>query len=74
MAIHDPATLYCRSIDSVVNRRHVDHLDQFLAIDVVEHAAAATTVGIDAARQTLAAWLAAFPDLHLVIEDLVVEG
>ena len=31
-------------------------------------------VGIEAAHRTLARWLAAFPDLHLVIEDLVVDG
>jgi predicted ester cyclase len=66
-------TFYCRFIDSVVNHRRLDDLDQFLAADVVEHAPV-RTVGLDAARQTLADWLAVFPDLHLVIEDLVVDG
>jgi predicted ester cyclase len=66
-------TLYCCFIDSVVNHRRLDDLDQFLAADVVEHAPA-RTVGLEAARQTLADWLAAFPDLHLTIEDLVVDG
>jgi predicted ester cyclase len=73
MASHDPAALYCRFIESVVNHRKLDHLGQFLATDVVEHAPR-RTVGLAAARQTLAAWLAAFPDLHLLIEDLVVDG
>ena len=73
MASEDLATLYCRFIDSVINHRQLEHLDQFLAADVVEHAPA-RNVGLAAARRTLAAWLAAFPDLHLVIEDLVVDG
>ena len=73
MARDDPETLYCRFVDRIINQRRLDHLDQFLARDVVEHAPA-RTIGIDAARQTLAGWLAAFPDLHLVIEDLVADG
>jgi predicted ester cyclase len=73
MASEDLATLYCRFIASVINHRQLEHLDQFLAADVVEHAPA-RSVGLAAARQTLAKWLAAFPDLHLVIEDLVVDG
>ncbi|MBV9895756.1 MAG: ester cyclase [Chloroflexi bacterium] len=73
MATHELDTLYCRFIDHVVNRRRLDHLDQFLAANVVEHAYD-ITVGIEAAHRTLARWLAAFPDLHLVIEDLVVDG
>jgi predicted ester cyclase len=70
---HDPATLYCRFIDSVINRRQLDHLDQFLATKVVDHAPT-RTVGLEAVQQLLAHWLTAFPDLHLTIEDLVVDG
>jgi predicted ester cyclase len=73
MAATDPATLYCRFVESVVNHRRLDQLEEFFARDVVEHAPA-TTVGLDVARQRLARWLAATPEAHLVIEDLVVEG
>jgi predicted ester cyclase len=70
-------TLYCRFIDSL-NHRALDDLDRFLAARVVQHApepaVGEPAVGIDAARQELARWLAAVPDAHLVIEDLVVEG
>jgi predicted ester cyclase len=72
MATPDLGMLYCRFIDSV-NRRRLDELDLFLAADVVEHGTEAT-VGIEAVRRTLAGWLVAFPDLHLVIADLVIEG
>jgi predicted ester cyclase len=72
MATNDLDTLYCQFIDSV-NRRQLTHLSQYLTIDVVQHAPEAA-VGIDAAQQTLVDWLAAFPDLHLVIDDLVVDG
>jgi hypothetical protein len=30
--------LYCRFIESVINHRRLDHLDRFLAADVVEQA------------------------------------
>jgi predicted ester cyclase len=73
MSTQDPATLYCRFIESVVNHRKLNHLDEFLAGDVVDHAPE-QTVGIVAARQTLTAWLAAFPDVQVVIEDLVVDS
>jgi predicted ester cyclase len=72
MATTDLDTLYCRFIDSI-NRRQLTDLNQYLTIDVVQHAPE-SAVGIDAARQTLLDWLAAFPDLHLVIDDLVVDG
>ena len=73
MVTPDPATLYCRFVECVVNRRGLDQLDQFLARDVVEHAPA-RTVGLEAARRRLMRCLEAAPDVHLVIEDLVVEG
>jgi predicted ester cyclase len=71
MPTSDLTTLYCRFVESV-NRRSLDHLDQFLAPDVVEHAPD-RSVGLEASRQRLVGWLSAVPDAHLVIEDLVVE-
>jgi predicted ester cyclase len=73
MATPDLATLYCRFIESVVNRRRLADLDQFLARDVVQ-TAPGRTVGLEATRQGLARCLEAVPDVHLIIEDLVVEG
>jgi predicted ester cyclase len=73
IAPHDPASLYCRFIDTVLNRRKLDHLDHFLAAEVVDHAPD-QTVGIVAARQTLAASLEDFSNLRVSIEDLVVDG
>jgi predicted ester cyclase len=72
MAAPDLDTLYCRFIDGL-NRRRLDQLGEFLAPGVVQHAPE-PAVGIDAVRGMLADWLAAFPDLHLVIEDLVTDG
>jgi predicted ester cyclase len=65
-------TLYCRFVDSVINRRRAHDLEQFLARDVVEHCPA-RGVGLTVARQRLASWLVAFPDLHLAIADLVAD-
>ena len=72
MTDSDHATLYCRFVESVVNRHSLNNLDQFLAPDVVEYAPE-RTVGLEASRRRLARWLAAMPDAHLLIEDLVVE-
>jgi predicted ester cyclase len=73
MATETLDTLYCRFIDSVVNHRRLETLDHFMAADVVDHAPW-ETVGIDPARQNLERWFEGLPDLHLVIEDLVVDG
>lgn len=59
----------------LVDRRRLDNLGQFLAPDVVEHAAdTVVSVGPSALRQRLAHWFPTVPDAHPVIEDLVVEG
>ena len=73
MTTSDHATLYCRFVETVVNRHCLDNLDQFLAWDVVEYAPK-RTVGLETSRRRLARWLDALPDAHLLIEDLVVEG
>jgi predicted ester cyclase len=73
MTIETLDTLYCRFVDSVINRRRLEDLDEFMAADVVDHTPR-ETVGIDTARQTLERWLEVLPDLHLVIEDVVVDG
>jgi predicted ester cyclase len=73
MTSSDHATLYCRFVETVVNRRGLDNLDQFLASDVVEHGPE-RTVGLETSRRRLMQWLEAVPDAHLLIEDLVVEG
>jgi predicted ester cyclase len=75
--MNDVGDLYCRFIERL-NHGDLKDLDQFLAARVVQHMPESTvgdpSVGIDAARQALTRWLAAVPDVHLVIEDLVVEG
>jgi predicted ester cyclase len=73
MATETLDTLYCRFVDSVINRRRLEDLDEFMAADVVDHSPE-ETVGIDTARQRLRRWLEVLPDLHLVIEDVVVDG
>jgi predicted ester cyclase len=73
MAPHELETLYCRFVESVMNRNRLDHLDEFLAADVIDHSPA-RTIGLEAARRTLTEWLAGFADLHVIIEDLVVDG
>ncbi|MBV9581727.1 MAG: ester cyclase [Chloroflexi bacterium] len=72
MATPDLDTLYCQFVDSL-NQRRLTDLDRYLDPGVVQHAPE-TTVGVEAVKHTLLGWLAALPDLHLVIDDLVTDG
>jgi predicted ester cyclase len=63
-------TRYCRYVEEVLNHHHLDRLDAYLAPDVVVHAPGAPA-GLAGARQVLASYLSAFPDLHLTIDTLL---
>jgi predicted ester cyclase len=63
-------TRYCQYVEEVLNHHHLDRLAGYLALDVVVHAPGAAP-GLDGARQVLAGYLSAFPDLHLTIDTLL---
>ena len=55
-------TLFKRYVDEVFHKRNMAVIDEFLDPNLVEH------------REEIYAILAAFPDLHITVEDLIAEG
>ena len=59
-------------IYEAVNTGHVDLLEKFVAPDYVEHSEGFR--GVEAFGQQITAFRAAFPDLHVSIDDLLIDG
>ena len=64
-----------RFIEEVLNKKSVDAIDEFFAPDYVEHdEMPGVEPGIEGLKQVLSMYFAAFPDLHVHVEDLIAEG
>ena len=70
MADDEIETRYCRYVEEVLNHHHLDRLAAYLTPDVVMHAPG-VPAGLAGARQLVAGYLRAFPDLHLCIDTLL---
>lgn len=74
-SVEDKKDLYRRFVDEVWNKRNVDALEQFVAPDLIEHNPfpryAPNLAGL---KQALTDFLAAYPDLANIVEDLIAEG
>lgn len=55
-------TRFKRYVDEVYHKRNVAFIDEFLDPNLVEH------------REDIYAFLGAFPDLYITVEDLIAEG
>ncbi len=74
MSLDENKALYRRWIDEVGNTRAWDRIDEFIASDFIDHAAApGTPAGPVGVRQTVEA-TGASPATHVTIEDLIAEG
>src|SRR5438034_3849356 len=62
-------------VERVINGHDLNAVDQILSADFVEHSAppgfASNRTGV---KEMFGAFLAAFPDMHLRIDDVIVEG
>jgi steroid delta-isomerase-like uncharacterized protein len=65
-----------RVFDDAFNRGELGAMDEICLPTIVEHDAAMPedTIGVEAAKQLIAGYRAAFPDLVLTIEEQVGEG
>jgi predicted ester cyclase len=64
-----------RFYDEVFNKKNGAAIDEFINPNQVDHAAPpGTPRGLQGARQTIAMYLTAFPDLHFTVEDIIAEG
>jgi steroid delta-isomerase-like uncharacterized protein len=59
-------------IYEAVNTGNVDLLEKFVAHDFAEHSEGYQ--GVEPFQQQITAFRAAFPDLHVTIEDLLTDG
>jgi steroid delta-isomerase-like uncharacterized protein len=61
-----------QGIYQAINTGDLELLEKFVAADYVEHTDGFQ--GVEPFRQQVAAFRAGFPDLHVTIDDLLVEG
>lgn len=74
MSVEENKALVRRWVD-VWNTGNLDAVGESVTPDYVRHDPNSPEVrGPDAERQLVAMYLAAFPDLHFTVEDLVAEG
>src|SRR3712207_3504180 len=58
-----------------VNQKNLDALDEVIASDVISHSAfPGVAPGLEGVKQLFSSLHAAFPDLHIDVEDIVAEG
>ena len=64
-----------RAFAEVVNGRNLDLLSQLCTEDYVYHGPGGVNLrGVGEVREMIEGYLTAFPDLHMAVEQLVVEG
>ena len=62
-------------VEVLFNQHRVDQTDETVAADYLDHAPLpGQTPGLAGAKQKWAAYLAAVPDMHATVEELVAEG
>src|SRR5437867_12557901 len=68
-------TIVRRLYEEVWNTGDLDKANAVLAADFVDHAAPpGFATGLEGAKQVFSMYRAAFPDLQIVVEDLVADG
>ena len=63
-----------RFVDEVINRANKKALAELVAADHVRHVPDGDLYGREGVRIDVAEWRAGFPDLELILEDLIAEG
>ena len=75
MSVEENKALLRRYVEEVLNKRNVDAVDKFFAINCVDHTAPpGTPPGVSGIKQLLTATLTAFSNFHVTIEELIGEG
>ena len=73
MSTEENKALMRRWIEAV-NQRNLAVLDELCVPDFVYHNASQTMQGLEAFKQLLSMYLAAIPDVHFTLEDVIAEG
>ncbi len=74
MSVEENKALLRRCMEEVLNKRNLDAVDEFYAVDFVDHnAPPGTPPGIGGIKQIYTMIHTAFADIHITIEDMVAE-
>jgi predicted ester cyclase len=73
MSTEEHKPIHWRCIKEVMNRHHVDRIEEVLRSNYIAYAPSVLS-GVAGACQLTAAPFTAFPDLHLAMDDLMAEG
>jgi steroid delta-isomerase-like uncharacterized protein len=76
MSEDDLSAIACRLEEEVWNRGHLEALDELTTPNYTVHDLAAGEVirGRDAVRESIVPYRSAFPDMNLVVSDVIREG
>ncbi len=75
MSIEENKSLVRRYVEQVLNQGNLNVLDEFLSPNYKRYLSPiAAPLGPELQRQRLAGLRAAFPDVHLAIDDITAEG
>ncbi len=75
MSVEHNKELVRRSVAEFYNRENVDVVDEIYTADFVGHDPAGIKVGgMEQLQQLVTSMYAAFPDFHVVIDELIAEG
>jgi steroid delta-isomerase-like uncharacterized protein len=70
----DLKALIRRGFEEGINQRRMDVFDELLADDYVNHTFPAPAPGREGFKQVVQTFIDAFPDFHVVVEEMVAEG
>ena len=73
MAVEDNKDIVRRFFDELMNKGNTAQVDEFLAPEFVNHFGGMGAADRETFRRLLPLYPAAFPDVHITIEDLVAE-
>jgi steroid delta-isomerase-like uncharacterized protein len=74
MSTEENKALLRRAWDEIYGKGRLDDIEDFVLDDIIAHEPDRDVRGIEEFRRYLAAYLAAFPDTNVTIEDIVAEG
>jgi predicted ester cyclase len=70
----DKKAVVRRIFDEVINQGRIDAADELFAEDFVDHGPMGDLQGRDAFKGLILGWRSAVPDVHCLVENIVVEG
>lgn len=70
----DGKELVRRIFDEIVNQGQVDAADELMSEDFLDHGPMGDIPGREAFKASIRQWLAAVPDVHCEVDNLIAEG